>query len=494
MDLFTVSLLVVFWFVRPQDIIPALAGFQFVRYTMMAAILSMFRRDQGFNLKQMFVSPMDWVMFAYLAWIVFTAESFFSTFKEVFNLAAFYTTTTLALHTEKRLRIYSSVWLGCLVMLVLFGIGSHFGVEVVEGSQELTLGFGDRLALNTWIFNNPNSFGHAVVAVIPLSYAWLWWRRGFMSKMLAVGCMAMAGYCVSLTQSKGAYLAGAGAIVACLLFGKSRKVQLMILAVMMTVGLSAIKLLPRMETLSSKEEGIAGRLLIWQMARTAMQETFTGVGWKQFHAIITSDDGIVMSRPAHGGYVAVGADLGYGGLLLYVGVLYCGLRTLWQTRYDEDEQSERIQRMLLAMLACYGLSAWVLDKAYHTDYFLIAAAISAFHRLAHSKFMETRRRESDVPEEIASIQLLSPVPVLANDKMEWASNYRADWMPAKTHDQNDSHRMSYSASPLEADEKTPDLQGLSWGQLNWVDWVAIFAFFQIVLYLWQYLSTSFISF
>jgi len=42
---------------------------------------------------------------------------------------------------------------------------------------------------------------------------------------------------------------------------------------------------------------------------------------------------------------------------------------------------ERARRMLFLLLVTYGVSGWMIDRSYHTEYFLISACCGAVHRL-----------------------------------------------------------------------------------------------------------------
>jgi hypothetical protein len=42
---------------------------------------------------------------------------------------------------------------------------------------------------------------------------------------------------------------------------------------------------------------------------------------------------------------------------------------------------EEQRGILLSLLACYAMSGWMIDRAYHTEFFMISGAITAYHAL-----------------------------------------------------------------------------------------------------------------
>ena len=119
--------------------------------------------------------------------------------------------------------------------------------------------------------------------------------------------------------------------------------------------------------------------MAWDIARTTLINNPKGVGWNQFEArfVFWRQE---ISKSTHSAYVRVGAELGYYGLFLYLGVIYCSLRTLFQIR-PETEDAERSRRLLFILLLAYMGSNWMINRAYHTEYFLIAAVCAAYYRL-----------------------------------------------------------------------------------------------------------------
>lgn len=506
MDYLAVRLVILLWLVRPQDWLSGFAGFQFMQYAMLAAMAGVYLRPQGFSFSMLKRSPADWLVIAYLVWIIYTTGGdYIGTARALLPFAAFYFCTALALNTIQRLCGFITCWAVGLGIVAIFALSTDWGFELASGSAALTSSLNGRLALNTWIFNNPNGLGHGLVALIPLSYVWFIWKGSPLSRLLGCVLIFLAANTVYLTQSKGAYLCGAAAMTVTFLFRKPKMLQVSILVVMMTAGITAIKLLPRMETLSTQEEGIAGRLMIWQMAYNAMRNTVVGEGWKEFEAWIDSKEYGLFKKATHGSYVNVGADLGYAGLFLFVGIMYAGGRTLYQSKVDPDENLEavRCQRALISLLVSFACSAWILDRAYHSDYFILAGAIAAFHRLM-TKTAEEQQEEAaneaanarpqDQPLPAASGAAALPwMPAMAPAGMT-AGQLAANQLSPVVHTAMHLPHPGVTASGVDSSEETPaDGPPLKWTQLQLVDFGAMALALVVVIFLWERLMTDFIA-
>lgn len=500
MDYVAVCISILLWLVRPQDWISGFSGFGFMTYAMIAGMIGLYRRPGGVTRQYFTQSPADLLVICYLIWTIWTTGSWYDMTKAMFPFAAFYFVTALTLNTPQRLYTFLSCWVIGLSTAMVFALSSVYGFEIVAGSSDLTVQFGDRLALNTWIYNNPNSLGHGIVALIPAAYIWLVWRRGGSMRLLGLLVIAGAAQVTYLTQSKGAYLCGAAAVTILLMFRRSRLVQIFMLACMLTAGLGALKMLPRMETMDNKEAGIAGRLLIWQMAHNAMANTRTGEGWKKFEAWIETEDYGLIRKATHGSYVNVGADLGYIGLMLFVGILYANGRTLLQTHVEpEHVEQERCQRLLLSLTASFAASAWMIDRAYHTDYFILAGAVAAFHRLMTLPQVEDANAEGG-NEPIPEFADFAGLTTLAGHLPQLAGMGSAAALPmssivlseAAVSPRGIPARVD-SVEAIGDDDARPSF-GLKWRRLQGIDIVCMVGLLFAVDRIWQYLMTSFISF
>ena len=531
MDFVSALLLPFLWFVRPQDIFAFISGVSLVKYVMYGGLFTTFRREGGISLAAVLAVPVDWIIAAYCLWAIYATSDHTNAAKEVFTYFSFHMVTALALTTWRRMEIYLNVWLGCLGVLALLAVSTHWGFELVEGSAQLTTVFHERLTLNTWIFRNPNSLGHGVIAILTAGLSWFLLSGG-KNRFLGLFMIAVAANCVYLTESKGAFLAGAGGLLLTLLFKRRIWLQIGVLALAYLGGFAVLKSLPRMDSMSKSDEGIQGRMIVWQQAKHSMESSQTGLGLKQFQGYVTVRDArlhrtIHLTIATHGSYVRHGADLGYVGLMLYAGVFYCGARMLNQGRTPVDSEVRRIQRTIYGLLVTTALSSFVVDRAYHMDYFLLSGLLSAFHR----KFIPPRKTldELEAEEQVAPMPR-NVVPSLsaaaepavayvafnaagapksadeasaasgaepsANSITEMTSPGGGKPVFPSAHRRAADEEAEPDGPPL-ADEKDEDPDNslrLPWVKLGIFDFVAMFGLLWGIIYCWDLFSTDFIVF
>jgi hypothetical protein len=245
--------------------------------------------------------------------------------------------------------------------------------------------------------------------------------------------MAIPLYCIFLTQSKGAFLCGFVTVLATLTFGRSRFAQVIILLLAVGLGYGALFKLPRMNELSNakNDSAIQGRVAALSYGFQLMQTHFFGIGLGNFQDMFTrfgpvervpiihiipardvpGNEGTVhhfgakrlvtyryrhFLKATHCAYNQNGAELGYIGLFLFVGILYCCIRTLLLMRCVDDDE-ERIRRALFAMVIAYAASCWMVDFCYRPTFFMFVAAISAFHRHLLRKQTEAHEPVEEKP-------------------------------------------------------------------------------------------------
>lgn len=396
--LFAILFLLVYY-LRPQDWVPGMAGVQIVQPLALFWILALLvGRSRPSPLSGLFRTPHDWVLVAYLLYIVWFANGSLS---GVLPFLAFYLLTVQSVNTWSRMLGYLTAWNGSLFAVAALGVLSTVGFDPT-GAQENEFTQSGRLALGTWLHDNPNSLGHSIVVVLPAAYLLLFWKGSMTGRLLWFPLFAGAAfYCAWLTQSKGAYLVGGTLVVLAFILGKPKWLQITAIAAALVVGVSALSFLPRMSDMNNLrgDEGVQGRLLAWEMAKTAEENHPTGVGWQEFIALIPWKEGnyyLIVPKATHSSYVQVGADLGRYGLFLYLAGIWCCLHTLLVFKSSDNTQ-ERCRRVLLVLVLANVISGWMINRQYHTEYFLLIAATAALHRLKKAEEFASAQDEVAVP-------------------------------------------------------------------------------------------------
>ena len=378
MDFFAVIAILIIYYIRPQDWVPGLAGANLIQPIAMMAVVAVILRRRARARRRHFKTPHNWLMFLYGGYIIFTASDLNNALAGFLPLAVFYWVTLEALDSERRIGTYLRWWLAMLMAVAGLGVMSLFGLDLT-GAVELTEAFKGRLAIGTWIHGNPNSLAHTVIVALPVCYFLMVWRNGLVRRLQALPLLLVAAYCVYCAQSRGAFVAGILLVAFALVLGRGIILQGFVTLFLVSSATALLSNLPRMDEDLRSDEGVQGRIMAWEIARTASRREFTGEGWKEFEAYI-SYEGESVKKATHSCYVRVAADLGYPGLYLYLAILWCSLRSTFVLKGGSIE-FERIRRTLLVITTGYILSGWMIDRSYYVEYFLIAAVSGAMHRI-----------------------------------------------------------------------------------------------------------------
>jgi O-antigen ligase len=388
MDFATVILVLVAYLLRLHQLIPGGEWLFAQKYLMVASLAAMVFRSRGFEPKDLVRTPLDWAMVLYLGFIVWHEEEHWETFKEVWKLFAFYAVTVQALCNSRRLYIYMATWAGCLVVLALVTLDSAYGIDFSNSKGLLSL-YQDRQCLNLSIYNNPNALGHTMILGLPMVYYAFFYKGTSTMRIGAILMWAAIGYAVILTESKGAFVVGAAVTGAALWIGKSWPFRIVLIVLALGMGVGAFRALPRMEAMQSSDalasdEGVWGRLIVWDRARTDLMADNDGCGWKEFFPLLSHVDALgrmtFFQKGPHSSYIAVAAELGYVGLFLYLLVLLVAARIVVQfgtTSHDMD----RARYLILIVLLGYGISGWLIERPYHVEYFFLGAIACSLYRI-----------------------------------------------------------------------------------------------------------------
>ncbi len=382
------------YYIRPQDWISGMAGFNIIRLIMMGWMATFLLNGSRSPLKGWFRTPHDWAIVALYIYVAWNAPSEAGATSGVFSLVAFYFLTTQALSSWDKVLGYLKCWNILLVTLATLGVLQTVGIDITSGKALTEMFFG-RLALGTWLADNPNALGHSVIAAIPLSYILIFWRGTVIARTVVFPIfVTLIVWCAWKTESKGAFTVGGVLTVLVFVVGRPKWVKVIVLAAALIAGIGALKFLPRMEQMGNlrEDEGVMGRLMAWELAKLEMEQRPYGVGWKQFVAWIDWQEGDyieTLSKSTHCSYVQAGADLGRYGLFFWLLALWTAFRSVL-TFKSLDENEERCRRAILLLVVAYTTSNWMINREYHTEYYLLIAVAAAFHRLRWATEIESQ--------------------------------------------------------------------------------------------------------
>ena len=405
MDIVSVVLFVAMYYLRPQEWHPMLSELHPVSLAMLAGMVSLFQREKTVRLKDFFQTPHDYAIVLFFAWLCLTSGQAYTNFKATANLLVFYYVIVLTLNSVRRMEIFLAWWCIFVMWVASMALAGEYGWDPFE-SNVVTHGImKQRLVLNLSMFNNPNSLAHTVVPVIPMLYFMMLWKRTMVLKAGTVALMGIPLYCILLTASKGAFLSGFATMVLTLTFGRPKYVQIVILVGAFAVGSGALYALPRMTELSHSkaDEAIQGRIAAYKFGYQCVNNLWAGIGYGKWMMAFyqqssrpkvikvaqrVSKGNIIMVRrrvteryfkAAHGSFNQMGAELGFTGLALFFGMVWCSIRTLTTCRVT-DPNEERVRRVLFVLITTYLVSSWMVDFGYRATFFMFTGATAAFHR------------------------------------------------------------------------------------------------------------------
>jgi O-antigen ligase len=485
MDLAAVVLFLVMYYLRPQEWTSLFSTIHFVQLVMMMAIVSLFSRERRVRGSDLLKTPHDWMMLAFFAWIVLSSNHPWATFRTIYPLGVFYIVVVQTLLDVHRMKVFIGWWTFLIVGIALLAIASEHGFDPLGGNDITHGAMKDRLILNLSIFDNPNGLGHSVAPSLAMLYFFCIWRRPFVMKQLGLLLMCIPIYCIYLTVSKGAFLCTAGTLLVTATFGRPRTVQIFILSAAILVGGVALYKLPRMSELnrSKADPAIQGRVAAFKTGLHEIRTLSTGVGFGNWADAFFRERHYY--KAAHSSYVEIGGELGYPGLFLFLGVLYCNLRTLLTVKARTDDE-ERIRRTLFVLLISYMVSSWMVDFEYRPTFFMFTAAVAALHRhlagLLAPPAPETEeekalaqlpawRRKLLVPTTPAAV--LQPALAFAGPVASYPGPALPAWVTSKS---------SRVKTELAAEPARP-----FWPKLGWVDFVLVAAMTSIAVRVWAYM-------
>ncbi|RYD75584.1 MAG: O-antigen ligase family protein [Verrucomicrobiaceae bacterium] len=379
MDFVSVILFLVMYYLRPQEWGALFAKIHFVQLVTMLAVACLILRERGFRAKDLLKTPHDWMMLAFFTWTTLASGAPWATFWEVLPFATFYIVIVHTLTDVHRIKLFAGWWTFLIVAVAALALASEYGFDPL-GSYDISHGrMKDRLILNLSIFKNPNALGHNVVPAFAMLYFFCIWKRPLFMKEIGLALSFIPAYCIWLTVSKGSFLCAGITILASQVFGRPKYVQVILLCGALLFGGTILWSLPRMTELNTTrtDEAIMGRVAAFTHGLRMIETQKFGIGYGNWMTSFREAHGY--RKAAHSSYVQIGSELGKVGFFLFLGILYCCLRTLMMAHTSTDDE-ERIRRMMFVLVISYMASSWMVDFGYRPTFFMFAGAIAAFHR------------------------------------------------------------------------------------------------------------------
>ncbi len=424
----------------------------------------------------------------------------------------------LTLTSLRRIYVYLAWICGAIMFVAIMALLSLIGIDPL-GSQGTTQGSLGRLTLNTSLFSNPNALGHSVMVAVPYLYFFMIWKRPVFVKEVGAPLIFLPLLCTFFTESKGAFISGAGAIVATLAFGRPKWVQFVLLPALVALSISLVPLLPRFGEIqfgggqARNDEAVLGRILAFEFGKWAFENTQYGVGYGNFYDAYVRKSGELEAKSAHSTYNRIQGELGWWGVLIFSGILYACFHSLMRARTADDNE-ERIRRILFCSILTFAVSGWMIEFAFRAIFFVTVAMISAFHRIlmdrspAYSPETDQANAEewggvigiseSKLPGAVTVAPaggLTARDYLLERKAVRGAHTRPRQFTAARTGmgsgvPEPNQPRRGYVPAVKDEGGLLPEIAGAStfmpWPKFRWYDAIGIYASFRLVLYIRDY--------
>jgi hypothetical protein len=227
----------------------------------------------------------------------------------------------------------------------------------------------------TGIFNDPNDFALILVTAIPLGLYWLTDRASPMTRPVWLVLLALFGYALLLTASRGGFLALMAGLMTLfyLKLGGKKTFLLSLFVLPILLGMFA----GRMTTISADEGTGQTRIQLWRDGLFYFQQSpLFGIGMENYQ--------MFSSHVAHNSFIHCFTELGVIGGTLFLGAFYFALKGMFDLRNRTDELEPELRRLypfLSAAVVAYTIGICFLSRSYIVPTYMILGLAGVYMRL-----------------------------------------------------------------------------------------------------------------
>lgn len=370
MAFITLLLYIFVTYIRPQEWVPAVYGWQLVNN--LAILTAFLVALQAMQTKRLILSaPQNLLLLGFLATIVLSHLSHtyfwgaYDSFIAFSKIVIMFFLFVNVLDSEKKLKI--SLWLIILLTVVI----------AIQGIEQFKTGFGwagqplSNEGRICWVgtFNDANDLALALVMAIGFLLAFIFGRSRIFTKIISISLLGVLIYALYLTNSRGGYLALASTAI----FYFLRKYKNKFIAILLGGGLafSIFALGPsRLSNISADEDSAHSRIESWYEGMQMLKSSpLFGVGYRMF-----TDE---YRLTAHNSYVLVAAEEGLVGLFFWVALIYScfkGLSILKQKNPRLVNYTAGLEASLFGFMS----AAFFLSRSYQAILYIMLALASSF--------------------------------------------------------------------------------------------------------------------
>ncbi len=304
---------------------------------------------------------------------------------EYYLKAVFFFFFTLAfVNTEKRLKIFLLVFIGCQIFRGLEPAWMHYSVgywgDIAYSHIGGKLDFLNRLSGAPHDIVNPNQLAWVIVSTVPFLIFIGWQGGGFLSKLLCLILAAGLLYAMMLTGSRSGLISLFSVFLGVVFFSKKRLRNLLLLLLViapLTILISGM-LSPKMaeryrsiyDSAAVGADTAQGRIRGLENNFTTLMTPYALFGYGLGTSREVNSNYLGSAQPAHDLYIETLQEVGIIGFFLFAQYVFIIFKSLYITLHNAPDEEHNFLFLLIKSLlvwvwmdliyslSCFGLSSW----------------------------------------------------------------------------------------------------------------------------------------
>jgi O-antigen ligase len=383
-------------FVRPAEVIPELIGWPIYLVLILACLaVSLPQVLRQLTTRSLKANPITVFVLALLPVVVLSClanlafEGAAEWGSEFFKVVVYYLLFVGLVTSPRRIRLFLLCFTAFALVLTVVAVLQFRGVITLPTLQAVNsfvfdAATGREVAISrmrgTGIFNDPNDLCVILVAGTVLSVHWLSERQFGLLRWLWLGPLGLFGYALSLTHSRGGFLA---MLVGLLVYIRYRFgwIKTLLLSALLLPVLFALFAGRQTELMVSQGTGL-GRIQLWSDGMQAFrQNPLVGIGVDNYK----KEAGHV----AHNSFLHAFTEMGVLGGMLFLGAFYVALVSLHRLssrgRRIAQPEMRRLQPLVMALVAGYATGMLALSLCYIVPTYTMLGLGTVFLQAAHTE-------------------------------------------------------------------------------------------------------------
>lgn len=392
MDYLLFLLLNAVLFIRPAEIVPELLDLAIYEVVIIAClIVALPKLLEQLRLRSIVENPISACVIGVFFALVLSHLAYFRTWEarmlgaEFGKVVLYYLLLVGVLRSGPQLRTFLWSLAGFALVLTSLALLQFHEVLQIPGLETIQQKDYDKETgemfivprlVSTGIFNDPNDLCLLLVSAMAICIYGLGERRFGLLRGLWLAPLGLFGYALSLTQSRGGFLALlAAALVLCRArFGWWKTIPLAAVALPLMFMIFS----GRQTDISASEGTGQARVQLWSEGLTLFREApFFGIGQGEY---VEEVGGV-----AHNSFIHAYTELGFFGGTFFLGAFFFALWTLYRLGSARmqilDPDMQRLRPYLLAIVAGYAAGMLTLSRTYIVPTYMVLGLVTVYLRV-----------------------------------------------------------------------------------------------------------------